>query len=161
LLNSAAFDTFALYVIDDGFLIVTPPERILRSGMPDPNRWQIARRIQTRNGWFRSVGEAFSEAPEGTFRNFVIAITSSTPSSLTGKMAGWNRNIDSMSEGNYPALPTGLSTTAVDQQRLHVYLYYYERARLEEDPHQLLSTISLLDHLRTAGLEELIGPYIF
>jgi hypothetical protein len=157
LLWSAGFETFALYAIDDdGFLIVTPPERILPSGMPDANRWQIARRIQTRRG----LSEAFSNAPEGNFRNFVIAVTSSTPSSLSGRMAGWDRNFASVAEGNYLRLPEGLAEISINQQRLHLYLYYYERAQLEENPHQLLSDGSLQDHLNGAGLEVMFNPRV-
>jgi hypothetical protein len=159
LLRLAGFDAFTVYAVSgDGFLIVTPPERVLSSGMPDAHRWQVARRAQKGRDWFHTLGDVFSQIPEGNFRSFVIAVTSATPSSLSGRMAGWDRNFASLAEGNYLRLPDELAAVPVNQQRLHVYLYYYERARLEENPHQLLSDISLEDHLNGTGLRAMLAP---
>jgi prepilin-type N-terminal cleavage/methylation domain-containing protein len=159
-LVSAGFDSFGLYIIPDngGFFVVTAPERIQPNGLPDVDRWNLARKVLpygTVRDWFLQFA---SVATEGEYRIHVFAITAELPISTTNK-PDWIYVSGLASEsGDFAHLPADIRDLSVQEVRLHNYVYIFVRDKSERFPHPLEeSTFSDDQNLKSDGLQNLFN----
>jgi hypothetical protein len=138
-----------------GFMVVTAPERIHSNGSIGSDRWQITRQ----EGDFEErMRVSFNTAPEGLYRFFIIAVTSNPANSDSEWTPRWIRDSLLTRVGDFAELPVAQRDVPLtDEYRLHVYLYFWRREKLERFPHFEESEIGIIQHLRAAGLNDLLN----
>lgn len=155
-----ALEATAAGGVYDGFMLITAPERIDARGAYGADRFELERKVNPGQGLFERIQWLLQSAPpEGRFRFFVIALTEQ-PRIQNEKPPEWAKSSRWYSDaGSYASLPEEIGTNHVGQARLHVYVYTFERQRLERNPHATSEEQQPLNlHLQQAGLATLLNP---
>jgi len=154
-LTQAGFASFGLYLIpaDQGFFVITAPERIQTNGLPAVDRWDLARKLLPHGTLKEWLHAFFTMAPEGVYRINVLAVTTELPIDTTNQADWVYLSTLADAAGDYSHLPASLREEKVGEARLHNYIYLYERAQSETTPHPLNDrSLSAEQHLQNDGL---------